>query len=80
MAFTITTTIMNIKFWEDKISFGYDIEKVKSATQDLTKMSDIDQSKDWNTGVIACKVVNYSKEFTKKEAIEMNEIMLYNVI
>jgi hypothetical protein len=65
-------TVQKIKFFENFYCLGFDEAKVENAEQDMTKMADIDKSKDWNPRLVACDI-KYYKELNTSEN-EIREI------
>jgi hypothetical protein len=71
---TQVPTVKKIKYFKDFYALGFDQEKVEEGVEDLTELRDIDSSKDWNPGLVACRVKYYSDLNTGEGKIrEINE-------
>lgn len=71
-----------ISFHDDFYCMGFDAEKVKNGIEDLRLMSEVEPEKNWNSGLVVCCKIYYSKIGKTRQEMETynNEVMLIQVI
>lgn len=77
MLYQSTTRV--IKFFDEFYCLGFDKEKVQEGIEDNTELSDIDNTQDWNKGVVASSKKYYKDvDCSKSEMVKLNEdVMCY---
>lgn len=76
MGNVIIDTVKKIKYFKDFYAIGFDGEKVERGIEDLTELKDIDNSKNWNSGLVACRIKYYKDINTsEKEMRKENSVL-----